>query len=109
MGLQEVRWGKSGGEPAKDCILSYGNVNGTYCLWKDFTVHNVIRYAVKLLAFVSDGISCKIQRGRWCDIIFLHLHAPVDNKSDGKEKLERALDQFCTYHMEILFRGLSEK
>ena len=45
----------------------------------------MIRYAVKLAAFVSDGISCERQRGGLCDIIVLHLNAPVDNKSDVKE------------------------
>jgi len=30
---------KGGTEPAKDYILSYGNVNDNYCLWKDFTMH----------------------------------------------------------------------
>jgi hypothetical protein len=46
---------------------------------------NVIRYGVKLVAFVTDRISCERQRGGLCDIIVLGLYAPVDNKSVGKE------------------------
>ena len=57
-------------------IIAYGKV--LPCI-------NVIRYAVKLVAFVSDGISCERQRGGLCDIIVLDLNAPVDNKSDVKE------------------------
>jgi len=34
-----VRWEQGSTEPAKDHILSYGNVNDNYCLWKDFTMH----------------------------------------------------------------------
>ena len=45
----------------------------------------VISYAVKLVAFVSDGISHERQRAGLCDIIVLDLNAPVDNKSDVKE------------------------
>lgn len=92
IGVQHITWGKGGVEPAKDYILSYGN----YGLWKDFSTQNVIRYAFDLFAFVSDRISCEKQKGRRCDIIVLDLYAPVDNKSDGKEELERAFDQFCT-------------
>jgi hypothetical protein len=75
-------------------IIAYGEV--LPCI-------NVIRYAVKLVAFVCDGISCEKQRGGLCDIIVLDLYAPVDNKSDGKGELERAFDRFFAYRMEILF------
>lgn len=30
---------RGGTEPAKDYVLSYGNVNDNYCLWKGFTMH----------------------------------------------------------------------
>jgi hypothetical protein len=30
---------KGSTEPAKDYILSYGNVNDNYCLWRGFTMH----------------------------------------------------------------------
>jgi hypothetical protein len=38
--------------------------------------------AVKRVEFVSDGMSCIILRGPWCDIIVLNVHAPTEDKSD---------------------------
>ena len=76
---------RGGTEPAKIIffhmemrmiIIVYGKVSP--CI-------NVVRYAVKLVACVSNGISCERQRGGLCDIIVLDLNAPVDNKSDVKE------------------------
>ena len=55
-------------------IIAYGKI--LPCI-------NVIRYAFKPVAFVSNGISWKDKD--LCDIIVLRLNAPVDNKSGGKE------------------------
>jgi hypothetical protein len=48
--------------------------------------------------------------GRRCDIIVLNAHAPTEDKSDDAKDsfygdLERVLDQFPKYHMEILVRN----
>jgi hypothetical protein len=38
--------------------------------------------AVKRVEFVSDRMSYITLRGRWCDIIVLHVHAPTEDKCD---------------------------
>ena len=47
-----------------------------------FFVHHRIVLAVKRLEFVSDKVSYIVVRGRWCNIIFLNMHAPIEEKSD---------------------------
>jgi hypothetical protein len=59
------------------------------------------------------GCRTILLRGRWCDI-FLHVHAPIDDKIDGVKdrfykELERVFDKFPKYHMKILSRGFNEK
>jgi hypothetical protein len=39
--------------------------------------------AVKRVEFVSDRMSYIILRGRWCDIIVLNVHAPIEDKIEG--------------------------
>jgi hypothetical protein len=36
--------------------------------------------AVKRVEFVSDGMSDRILRGGWCDIIVLNIHGPTGKK-----------------------------
>jgi hypothetical protein len=48
-------------------------------------------------------------RGCWCDITVLSAHAPTEDKSDYTKDsfygdLERVLDSFPNYHMEILVK-----
>jgi hypothetical protein len=52
-------------------------------------------------------MSCIILIGRWCDVIVLNPHAPIEDKSDDKndsfyEEPEEVMDQFPRYHMKIL-------
>jgi exonuclease III len=47
-----------------------------------------------------------ILRGRWCDIVFLNVHAPTEDKTyDRKDRfykeLEHVFDKFPKYHMKI--------
>jgi len=37
--------------------------------------------AIKRVEFVSDGMSCLVLRGRWCNIIVLNMHEPSGEKS----------------------------
>jgi hypothetical protein len=53
-------------------------------------------------------------RGRWCDNIFLNVHAPTEDKSDDTKnsfykKLECVLEQFPKYYMEILLGHFNAK
>jgi hypothetical protein len=43
--------------------------------------------AVKRVKSVSDRMSyrCIVLRGRWCNIIFLNVHAPSGEKSDDSK------------------------
>jgi hypothetical protein len=48
-----------------------------------------------------------ILRGRWCHIIVLNVHAPIEDKTDDVkdsfyEELERVFDKFPKYHMKIV-------
>ena len=62
---------------------------------------------VKRVEFVSDRITYIVLRGRWCNIIFLNVHAPSEEKSDNSkdsfyEELEQVFDHFPKYDMQIL-------
>ena len=56
-------------------------------------VCNFVRYVpIKLMyirdkrvEFVSDRVSYIVLRGRWCNIIFLNVHAPSEDKSDDSK------------------------
>jgi hypothetical protein len=70
-------------------------------------VHKRITSAVKRVEFVSDRISYIILRGRWCQIIVLNVHVPMEVKADAVkdsfyEELGRVFDKFLKYHMKIL-------
>jgi hypothetical protein len=48
-----------------------------------------------------------ILRGRWCHIIVLNVHAPIEDKTDNVkdsfyEELKRVFDKFPKYHLKIL-------
>ena len=59
---------------------------------------DVIASAVKRVEFVSDRVSYIVLRGRWCDIIFLKVHAPNEGKSDcSKDSFYEELEQVF-YH-----------
>jgi hypothetical protein len=73
-----------------------------------------ITSAVKRVEFVSDRMSYKILRGRWCHIIVLNVHAPVEEKTNHVkdsvyEELERVYDKIPEYHIKILLGDFSAK
>jgi hypothetical protein len=73
-------------------------------LGTSFFIHKRFIPAVKRVEFVGDRMSYIILRGRWCDIIFLNIHAPTEDKIDEVKdsfynELERVFDKFPTYHM----------
>jgi hypothetical protein len=82
VGVQEVRWDKDGTVKAGDYSFFYGNRNENHQLGTGFFVHHIILSAVKRVEFVSDRVSYKVQRGRWCNIIVLNVHASSEDKSD---------------------------
>jgi hypothetical protein len=45
-----------------------------------FFVHLRIASAVKRVEFVSDRMSYIVLRCRWCNITFLNVHAPSEEK-----------------------------
>jgi hypothetical protein len=62
-------------------------------------VHKKIISAVKRVGFVDDRMSYILLRGHWFRIIFLNVHAPTEDKTDGVkdsfyEELERIFDKF---------------
>jgi hypothetical protein len=62
-------------------------------------VHRRIISAAKRVEFVSDRISYTIIRGRWCHIIVLNVHAPIEDKTDDVKdsfykELERVFNKF---------------
>jgi exonuclease III len=70
--------------------------------------------AVKRVEFVSDRMSYIMLRGRWCYIIVLNVHAPIEDKTDDEkvsfyEELERVFDKFPKYHMKILLGDFNAK
>ena len=49
--------------------------------------------AVKRVEFVSVRVSYIVQRGRWCNIIVLNMHSPIEVKSDDpKDRLCEELE-----------------
>jgi hypothetical protein len=77
-------------------------------------VHKRIISAVKRVQFVSDRMSYRILRGRWCHIIVLKVHAPTEDETDDvkdsfSEELERVFDKFPKYHKKILLRDFNAK
>jgi hypothetical protein len=62
-------------------------------------VHHRIASEVKRVEFVNDSVSNIVLRGHWCNIIFLNVHAPGEEKSDvskdsSYEELEQGFSSF---------------
>jgi exonuclease III len=70
--------------------------------------------AVKRVEFVSDRMSYRILRGRWCHIIVLNVHAPTEDITDDVKdsfykELERVFNKFLKQHMTILLGYFNTK
>ena len=92
--VQEVRWDKWGMVRAGDFNFFYGNGSENHQFGTKFFVQHRIISAVKRVEFVSGRMSYIIQRGRWCDIIVLNVHAPSKEKSDdSKDRFYKELEQ----------------
>ena len=85
VGEQEVRWEKGDTVRAGDYNFFYGNVGENHQLGTGFFVHQRIASAVKRVEFVSDRMSYRVLKGRWCNIIVLNVHAPSEDKSDNSK------------------------
>jgi hypothetical protein len=71
-----------GTEPAGENIFFHGKGNANHELGTGSFVHKRIISAVKRVESASDKMSYIIQRGRWCHIIVLNVHAPAEDKTD---------------------------
>jgi hypothetical protein len=57
-------------------------------------VHKRIVSAVRRVEFVSDRMPYIVQRGHWCNIIVVNVHAPCEDTSDSfYEEIGRVFDQ----------------
>jgi hypothetical protein len=110
----QVRWEGGETEPAGEYIFFYGKGNENHELVTGSFVHKRIISAIKSVEFVSDRMSYIILRGRWCHIIVLNVHAPIEDKTDDVkgsfyEEMERVFDKFLKYHMKILLGDFNTK
>jgi hypothetical protein len=114
VGAQEVRWYSGDTEPAGQYTFFYGKGNENHELGTDLFVHKRIVSAVKRVEYVNDRMSYIIQRGRWCHIIVLNIHAPTEDSSDDMkdrfyEDLERVFNKFPKYYTKSLLGNFNAK
>ena len=84
MGVQEVRWEKEGTLRAGHFF--YGKGNESHPFGAGFFVHHRKLLSVNGVEFVSDRMSHRFLRGRWCNIIVLIAHASIEeNSGDSKD------------------------
>jgi hypothetical protein len=69
----------------------YGIGNENHNLGTGFLVHHRMLSAVKRTEFVSDRVLYIDLRGRWCNIIVLNVHVPVEEKSDDLKVIRECL------------------
>jgi len=63
--------------------------------------------AVNRVEFVSNRMSYIVLRGRWCNVTFLNVHAPSEEKTDDSKhcfyvELERIIHKIPKLDMKIL-------
>jgi hypothetical protein len=63
--------------------------------------------AVKSVQLFSNRLSYIVLRGGWCEVIFLNVHAPIEDKIDDVkddfyDEIECVVDEFPKYHKSIL-------
>jgi hypothetical protein len=105
VGVQEVSWDKEGTAKAGNYSFFHGKENENHQLGTGFFVHHRIVSAVKRGGCVGDRVSYIVLRGRWCNIIFLNVHAPSKDKSDdSKDSFTRNWSRFL-----IIFLGIIRK
>ena len=90
--VQEDRWGKRGTVRAAHFNFFYEKGNEDHKLGAGFCVHRRILSAVKREEFLSDRMSYRVMRGRWCNIIVLNVYATSEeNNDDSKDSLYEEL------------------
>ena len=98
VGVQEVRWDRGGRVRGGVYNFFYGKRNENNQIGTGVFVYHRILSAVKTVEFIRDRMSYIVLRGRWCDIIFLKVHAPNEGKSDcSKDSFYEELEQVF-YH-----------
>jgi len=79
--VQEVRWVKDGSQTIENYTFFYINGNAHHHLGTGFFVHKGIISAAKMVQFINERMSYITLRDHLCVIIFLNVHAPIEDKN----------------------------
>jgi hypothetical protein len=85
--VQEVRLDKRGTERGGDYIIFLWKRKRKSSIGNRICVNYRIDSAIKTVEFVSGMVTFIVLRGHWCNIIFLNVHAPSEEKSDDSKKV----------------------